>query len=289
MLAGGSRVTETPSTPPADDHTLAAWLAEEAGRRLLQVREEASPEASSRTPATGPPTSCSCGCWPSTGPTTPCFGGGEGRPRPARRRPGLDVDPLDGTREFSEPPRDDWAVHVALWERAAGDGTTGEGDLTAGAVAQPALGETFHTGAPPAVPARTAERLRLAVSRSRPPEFTHGLASSSTPSWCRWDRRRQGDVGGPRRRRRLRARRGPVRVGLRRPVAVARAAGRFSIRVDGWPMTYNQSDVYLPDLVVCRPESPTGSSAGCAPTTSDDQGCGMSAVRWTLSEGLGEK
>ena len=24
------------------------------------------------------------------------------------------VDPLDGTREFSEPPRGDWAVHVAL-------------------------------------------------------------------------------------------------------------------------------------------------------------------------------
>src|SRR5699024_6035079 len=87
------------------------------------------------------------------------------------------VDPLDGTREFSEPPRDDWAVHVALWERGAGDGSTGEGDLTAGAVAQPALGETFHTGAPPSVPARTAPRLRLAVSRSRPPEFTHGLAA----------------------------------------------------------------------------------------------------------------
>src|SRR5688500_6619851 len=26
------------------------------------------------------------------------------------------VDPLDGTREFSEPPRTDWAVHVALVE-----------------------------------------------------------------------------------------------------------------------------------------------------------------------------
>src|SRR5688500_20358050 len=27
------------------------------------------------------------------------------------------VDPLDGTREFAEPGRVDWAVHVALWER----------------------------------------------------------------------------------------------------------------------------------------------------------------------------
>ncbi len=54
------------------------------------------------------------------------------------------IDPLDGTREFSEPPRDDWAVHVALWQ---------DGDLVAGAVAQPALGETFNTGRPPVVPA----------------------------------------------------------------------------------------------------------------------------------------
>ena len=27
------------------------------------------------------------------------------------------VDPLDGTREFGEAGRTDWAVHVALWER----------------------------------------------------------------------------------------------------------------------------------------------------------------------------
>ena len=26
------------------------------------------------------------------------------------------IDPLDGTREFSELDRDDWAVHVALWQ-----------------------------------------------------------------------------------------------------------------------------------------------------------------------------
>src|SRR5687767_6697362 len=77
------------------------------------------------------------------------------------------VDPLDGTREFSEPPRDDWAVHVALWQ---------DGDLVAGAVSQPALGLTLTTGAPPVVPPRTAARPRIAVSRTRPPEFVHGLA-----------------------------------------------------------------------------------------------------------------
>ena len=52
------------------------------------------------------------------------------------------IDPLDGTREFSEPPRDDWAVHVALWE---------DGELVAGAVAQPGIGATFDTGHPPLV------------------------------------------------------------------------------------------------------------------------------------------
>ena len=41
------------------------------------------------------------------------------------------VDPLDGTREFGEPDRDDWAVHVAL---AIG------GTPVAGAVALPAVG-----------------------------------------------------------------------------------------------------------------------------------------------------
>src|SRR5260370_36936650 len=42
------------------------------------------------------------------------------------------VDPLDGTREFSEPGRTDWAVHVALWERGPG--------VRTGAVALPAAG-----------------------------------------------------------------------------------------------------------------------------------------------------
>src|SRR5690349_19200875 len=44
------------------------------------------------------------------------------------------VDPLDGTSEFGEPGRTDWAVHVALWERGA---------LTAGAVALPAQGQVL--------------------------------------------------------------------------------------------------------------------------------------------------
>ena len=38
------------------------------------------------------------------------------------------------------------------------------------------------------------------------------------------------------------------------PVAVAQAAGLFASRIDGSPLRYNQEDVLLPDLVVCRPE-----------------------------------
>jgi 3'(2'), 5'-bisphosphate nucleotidase len=90
----------------------------------------------------------------------------------ADKAPGSDasrvwiIDPLDGTREFSEPPRDDWAVHVALWQ---------DGDLVAGAVAQPALGETFNTGTPPVVPPHH-ERPADRGLRSRPPAFVEALA-----------------------------------------------------------------------------------------------------------------
>ena len=69
------------------------------------------------------------------------------------------VDPLDGTREYGDPDRHDWAVHVALWSAGA---------LTAAAVALPALGEILVTDPAPAPP-RPAGRLRLTVSRSRPP------------------------------------------------------------------------------------------------------------------------
>ncbi len=51
------------------------------------------------------------------------------------------IDPLDGTREFSEPGRTDWAVHVAL---------AIDGEAVAGAVALPARGLTLATDPPPA-------------------------------------------------------------------------------------------------------------------------------------------
>ena len=38
------------------------------------------------------------------------------------------------------------------------------------------------------------------------------------------------------------------------PVIVAATAGLFTSRVDGSPLVYNQENVLLPDLIVCRPE-----------------------------------
>ncbi|MCF6744352.1 3'(2'),5'-bisphosphate nucleotidase CysQ [Blastococcus sp. KM273128] len=156
------------------------------------------------------------------------------------------VDPLDGTREFAEAGRTDWAVHVALWER---------GELVAGAVALPAEGVTLGTATPAALPARAEGPVRLAVSRSRPPalvqELAAALGAELVPMGSAGVKamavvRGQADAyvhGG-----------GQYEWDSAAPVAVARAAGAHTSRVDGSPLAYNQADPYLPDLVVCRPE-----------------------------------
>jgi 3'(2'), 5'-bisphosphate nucleotidase len=156
------------------------------------------------------------------------------------------VDPLDGTREYSEPPRDDWAVHVALWR---------DGDLVAGAVAQPGLGTTFSTADPPAIPPRTTKRPRIAVSRTRPPAFVQGLAERMEAELVS-----MGSAGA----KVISVVRnisdayvhagGQYEWDSAAPVAVARAAGLFTSRADGAALAYNQPDVLLPDLLVCRPE-----------------------------------
>ncbi|WP_328827465.1 3'(2'),5'-bisphosphate nucleotidase CysQ [Nocardioides acrostichi] len=242
-------MTTTAMTPPenADDHALATWLAEAAGRRLLQVREEglegkalkdagdaAAHELLMRLVAEHRPDDAVLS--------------EEGKDDKAR----LDadrvwiIDPLDGTREFSEPPRDDWAVHVALWSG---------GDLIAGAVAQPVIGETFNTGTPPVVPPSTSERPRIAVSRSRPPAFVEKLAESLDAELVP-----MGSAGVKMMSVVRDVADAYVHAGGQyewdsaAPVAVARAAGLFTSRVDGSELVYNQDDVYLPDLIVCRPE-----------------------------------
>ena len=178
----------------------------------------------------------------------------EGADNPARlgaRRVWI-VDPLDGTREFGEPGRTDWAVHVALWERG-GDGT---GQLTAGAVALPAQGEVLSTLEPPPGPGPgpATAPLRIVVSRSRPPRFVRniselidaelvpmGSAGAKVAAVVR------GEVdayvhGG-----------GFYEWDTAAPVAVARAAGFHASRIDGSALAYNQADLLMPDILVCRP------------------------------------
>jgi 3'(2'), 5'-bisphosphate nucleotidase len=159
------------------------------------------------------------------------------------------IDPLDGTREFGEVPRDDWAVHVALWER---------GDLVAGAVARPARRSTLATdesSAPPGGLTGHSDRLRLAVSRSRPPAFVARLAerldaelvpmgSAGIKATAVVDRTVDAYVHAG----------GQYEWDSAAPVAVARAAGLHTSRIDGSPLEYNREDPLLPDLLICRPE-----------------------------------
>jgi 3'(2'), 5'-bisphosphate nucleotidase len=155
------------------------------------------------------------------------------------------IDPLDGTREFSEL-RDDWAVHVALWERGAG--------LTAGAVASP--GVVHGTGSPTAAPQDVdgSRPLRLAVSRSRPPALvaelvallgaeTVPMGSAGVKTMAVVDGVADAYVHGG----------GQYEWDSAAPVAVARAAGLHTSRLDGGALEYNRQNPWLPDLVVCPP------------------------------------
>ena len=157
------------------------------------------------------------------------------------------VDPLDGTREFGEPGRTDWAVHVALWSR---------GDLTAGAVALPAQGTVLSTAEPsPPLPEDAAsERIRIVVSRSRPPGFVRDISglinAELVPLGSAGAKVAAvicGEVdayvhGG-----------GFYEWDTAAPVAVARAAGLHASRIDGSALAYNQPDLLMPDILVCRP------------------------------------
>ncbi|TYL45010.1 3'(2'),5'-bisphosphate nucleotidase CysQ [Nocardioides sp. BGMRC 2183] len=231
----------------ADDHALAAWLAEVAGRCLLEVRQEGLTGKELKDAGDRAAHELLMGLLAEHRPQDAVLSE-EGKDDKARL--GADkvwiVDPLDGTREFSEPPRDDWAVHVALWQG---------GDLIAGAVAQPALGETFSTGNPPVVPPRTSTRPRIAVSRSRPPAFVEALAAELDAELVP-----MGSAGVKMMSVVRDVADAYVHAGGQyewdsaAPVAVARSAGLFTSRVDGSDLIYNQDDVYLPDVIVCRPE-----------------------------------
>lgn len=160
------------------------------------------------------------------------------------------VDPLDGTREFGEHGRTDWAVHVAL---AVG------GVLAAGAVSLPARDLVLHTG-DGGIPAPAAHDgpPRMVVSRTRPPLVTSairdalgaelvalGSAGAKAMAVVLGEAEVYAHAGGQ------------YEWDNAAPAAVAAAAGLWVSRLDGSPLRYNNPDPWLPDLLICRPELAT--------------------------------
>jgi len=156
------------------------------------------------------------------------------------------IDPLDGTREFSEIPRTDWAVHVAL---------VIDNRPIVGAVALPGLGMVFSTAVPQVLSQHGAQPPRIIVSRTRPPAAAvhvaevlgaelveMGSAGAKTMAVLRGECEIYAHSGGQ------------YEWDSCAPVAVAAAAGCHVSRIDGSELLYNQPDPYLPDLLVCRPE-----------------------------------
>ncbi len=231
----------------ADDHLLASWAATVTGERLQEMRSQglAGRELKDAGDALGHRILMHLLAQYRPDDAVLSEEGKDDKARLSSNRVWI-VDPLDGTREYSEPPRDDWAIHVALWA---------DGDLVAGAVAQPGMSTTFSTADPPVVPPRSSDRPRIAVSRTRPPAFMEPLAAELGAELVA-----MGSAGA----KVISVARdvtdiyvhagGQYEWDSAAPVVVARAAGLHTSRADGAPLVYNQEDVWLPDLLVCRPE-----------------------------------
>ena len=250
----------------SDDDRLAAELAEQAGTLLLELRagggdpsglrkagdrlshEFLAAELAARRP----------------GDAVLSEEGRDDRARLSADRVWI-VDPLDGTREFGEPGRTDWAVHVALWER---------GELTAGAVALPAQGQVLSTAAPPsagldpaaphsagldpAAPPKVPTAngpdgtLRIVVSRTRPPAFLERLGDEADVTLVP-----MGSAGAKAAAVMLGEVDAYVHAGGQyewdsaAPAAVALSAGLHASRLDGSALRYNQPDPVLPDILIC--------------------------------------
>jgi 3'(2'), 5'-bisphosphate nucleotidase len=277
-----------------DDHALARDLAAEAGRRLLELRARGGEPDLLRKAGDRLSHEFLTAALADHRPGDVVLSE-EGADDPARltaNRVWI-VDPLDGTREFGEPGRTDWAVHVALWERSD---TSDSGDLTAGAVALPAQGQVLSTG--PGEPAQcsigplitgpmlhrsgdgaqsdgaggdeeadgtagTAEtagtqgrdgRVRIVVSRTRAPRLVRnisdlidaelvplGSAGAKVAAVVCGEADAYVHAGGF------------YEWDTAAPVAVARAAGCHASRIDGSPLAHNQANLWMPDILVCRP------------------------------------
>lgn len=165
------------------------------------------------------------------------------------------IDPLDGSREFGEG-REDWAVHVAL---------TVDGVPGACAVALPALGRVVSTADIARLPDRDPGRVRIAVSRSRPPAIAERIAETLGAELVP-----MGSAGF----KAMAVLSGAVDAYVHAggqyewdsaaPVGVALAHGLHASRIDGSALVYNRPDPLLPDLLICRPELADGLLAALA-------------------------
>ena len=288
-----------------DDHALARDLAVEAGRRLLELRARGGEPDLLRKAGDRLSHEFLTAALADRRPGDVVLSE-EGADDPARLTASRVwiVDPLDGTREFGEPGRTDWAVHVALWQRTGSAGSGGSGDLTAGAVALPAQGHVLSTA--PAEPAQCSigpvitspmfhragdapqgggaggdeeadgsggaagvdgrdageaagtrggdGRVRIVVSRTRAPGLVRnisdlidaelvplGSAGAKVAAVVCGEADAYVHAGGF------------YEWDTAAPVAVARAAGCHASRIDGSALVYNQANLLMPDILVCRP------------------------------------
>jgi 3'(2'), 5'-bisphosphate nucleotidase len=266
----------SPRLTTADDHALAHDLAERAGRLLRDLRAQGGDPAALKDAGDRTSHEFLLAELAKARPEDAVLSeeGIDDKARLTADRVWI-VDPLDGTREFGEPGRTDWAVHVALWERGAAGDAGAAGELTAGAVALPAQGITLSTlnaaeradrggdssrpsaGAPAGTsPSGSgAQRpLRMVVSRTRASQLVKDVAAILNADLVPC-----GSAG---------AKAATVITGdndvylhsggfyewdTAAPVAVARAAGLHVSRIDGSDVAYNQDNPYLPDILVCRP------------------------------------
>ena len=232
-----------------EDHALAAAVAQEAGALLVELRQSADELGTTRLRDEGDARSHRLIVERlATERPADSVLSEEGVDRADRL--GADrvwvVDPLDGTREYGERGRVDWAVHVAL---AVG------GVVAAGAVALPARELVLRTDEPPDLPAPSGGQLRVVTSRTRSPwaaavvadalgaELTPlGSAGAKAMAVVLGEADAYAHAGGM------------YEWDSAAPVAVASAVGLHVSRIDGTPLRYNRPDPWLPDLLVCRPE-----------------------------------
>ena len=231
---------------PFDDDLLAAELAEQAGKLLLDLRAEGGEPGDLRKAGDRLSHEFLAAELAARRPGDAVLSE-EGKDDPARLAADRVwiVDPLDGTREFGEAGRTDWAVHVALWERGA---------LTAGAVALPAQGQVLATTSPPVPPPahEAGNPLRVVVSRTRPPAFLDRLAEEMKLTLAPL-----GSAGAKAAAVMLGEADAYIHAGGQyewdsaAPAAVALAAGFHASRLDGAALRYNQPDPTLPDILMC--------------------------------------